>query len=1061
VRKTLPALVLMSIFLIATKGLPQSPTASITGIVFDPDNKVIPNAEIIVVNDLTGVKYVSSTNGEGIYTVENLPPGPYRVQVSKVDFKTIIKPDIVLNVGDALSLNFTLPVGASSVAVTVEGGAPVIDTQSAAVSTVVDNTYVENMPLNGRSFQDLILLTPGVVTNSPQSTGTIGASGEFSVDGQRTEANYYSVDGVSGNIGTFAGAAQFPSTSGSLPASTALGTTQGLVSVGALQEFRVNASTYSAEYGRTPGGQFSFATRSGTNEWHGTLFDYLRNDIFDANDWFNDYDNLPKSPLRQNDFGATVGGPVEIPHVYNGHDKTFFFFSYEGLRLLEPQEATVSYVPDLNLRQETPQPLKAVLEGFPLPNGPEVVDSSGNPLGLAEFIAGWSNPSQIDAYSIRLDHTINERLRLFFRYGGTNSTSESREGGNFSSPSSLVNNEFRTHTYTGGATSAFSRRWSNEFRLNYSSNQSFYSQTPDSFGGAQAVDLFALQGISPESVSAMLVDLAFGGAYFPELFQIRQGGLQRQWNAVDTMNFAFGRHQLKVGFDFRRLSPVIEPNSPSVSYIYLNQEAVIANSTAAGTAATTAPPHPVYKNFSAFAQDEWHFNPRLNLSFGVRWEVNPAPSDSDGRLPYTVEGSSLATLRLAPEGTALWKTSWFNFAPRFGAAYVVHHDPTFQTVLRGGVGVFFDTGQQDGAWGYNGVGFQGLTSYGSLLGVPASFPVPTANVFPPIVNPPVPPFGTVYAFPDHLQLPYTLQWNVALQEALGASQALTVTYVGANGRKLLEENEQYINVINPDFNTVFFFRNGLTSDYDALQVQFQRRLSHGFTALASYTFGHSIDYGSNNTALPYVRGNSDFDVRHTVSAAMSYTVTTHFGERYVRAVVDHWGLDSRISARTGFPITLEGPLNFDPTTGAQAWAGLDLVPGEPLYLYGSEFPGGRSVNPNAFSLPSGCTINFCSTPELGNAPRNFVRGFGASQVDFAVRREFPLYERLRLQFRAEAFNVFNHPNFGLIDPNYCSPSSTCTFGRATQTLATSLGVLSPLYQMGGPRSMQLALKLMF
>ena len=247
-RKILPPLVLLLFFIVGSKVLPQSPTASITGIVFDPDNKVIPGAEVIAVNDLTRVQYETKTNGEGIYTVVSLPPGPYRVQVSKVDFKTIIKPDIILNVGDALSLNFTLPIGASSVAVTVEGGAPMINTTDGSVSTVVDHSYVENMPLNGRSFQDLILLTPGTVTQTPQNSSLsagLGQTGEFSVNGQRPESNYYTVDGVSAGVGAASGTGMIinAGASGSVPLASALGTTQALVSVDDLQEFRVQSST--------------------------------------------------------------------------------------------------------------------------------------------------------------------------------------------------------------------------------------------------------------------------------------------------------------------------------------------------------------------------------------------------------------------------------------------------------------------------------------------------------------------------------------------------------------------------------------------------------------------------------------------------------------------------------------------------------------------------------------------------------------------------------------------------------------------------------------------------
>src|SRR5437660_2440104 len=233
----------------------------------------------------------------------------YRIDVSHVGFKSILKPDVIFNVRDAVAINFKLPIGAINETVTVEGGVSLVDTESAAVSTVVDQTYVKNMPLNGRSFQDLILLTPGAVTQTPQVnpnnsafTG-LGQSGEFSVNGQRTESNYYTVDGVSANVGATGGVMiQGGGPSGSVPGATALGTTQALVSVDDLQEFRVQSSTYSAEYARNPGGQFAFETKSGANQWHGTGFDYLRNNYFDANDWFNDYLKVPEAPLRQNDF---------------------------------------------------------------------------------------------------------------------------------------------------------------------------------------------------------------------------------------------------------------------------------------------------------------------------------------------------------------------------------------------------------------------------------------------------------------------------------------------------------------------------------------------------------------------------------------------------------------------------------------------------------------------------------------------------------------------------------------------------------------------------------------
>jgi hypothetical protein len=1047
----------------------QSATGTVSGIVLDPSGSVIAGAEVLIINNATGVQFPGKANSEGYYVVPNISPGTYRIQVSNSGFKTIIKPDIVIHVEDALAINFTLPIGAASEIVTVEGGAPLINTENASVSTVIDRNFVENMPLNGRSFQDLILLTPGVVTASPQSRSYNGSNGEFSVNGQRTESNYYSVDGVSANVGAAPQAlpvAPTPGASGSLAASTALGTTQSLVSVDALEEFRVQSSTYSAEYGRNPGGQFSFVTRSGSNNWHGTAFDYLRNNFFDANDWFNNYLGVSEPPLRQNDFGGTLGGPLEIPKAYNGKDKTFFFFSYEGLRLIQPQAASVNYVPTATLRQSAASALQPVLNAFPVVNCtssmPSCVSDFGN--GVGEFISAWSNPSQIDSVSVRLDHIVNDKLRFFFRFGNTPSFSDSRGSGTLSSPSDLLSTTYAIRTYTFGVSSSLSSRLSNEFRLNYTSNETTLSYAIDNFGGAQPVNL-AQRGYQ------VILDLVLGTSFthVPGINQSNSDNSQRQWNFVDALSFSRGHHQLKFGIDYRRLTPVLSAYHSTEVYYYLSPSSIQTNSVSEGLAQSAVPAYPLYTNFSAFGQDEWRLSSRLILSLGLRWEVNPAPGVASGTLPYTLQGdiSSPASLALAPQGTPLWRTTWYNFAPRLGAAYVLRNPPGWETVVRGGGGVFFDTGQQLGSQGFAGPGFLASSGiFGALLGKPASFPAP--QYIPVVVNPPVAPYNTAaYAFPAHLQLPYTLQWNGSVQQSLGNSQALTLSYVGANGRRLLEQN---IAVVQPNFaDGIYDVQNGLTSSYNALQIQYQRRLVRGLQALVSYTWSHSIDYGSENASLPYIRGNSDFDVRHNFSSAVSYDLPNVYNNKFASALLHHWGLDDRFSARSGFPVNLVGSQYLDMTTMQLAPNELNIVSGEPIYLYGSQCaavydnglgcPGGRAINPAAFSQPA--------SGQVGDAPRNFVRGFGAWQMDLAVRREFPIYERLKLQFRAEAFNFFNHPNFGLINATYCSPSTPpapqngCTFGQASATLAQSLGVLSPLYQSGGPRSMQFALKLIF
>lgn len=1034
----------------------QSPNGTISGLVLDPSGAVIAAARIIVVNDATRVEYATTTNNEGIYVVPNLPPGPYRLQVSKVGFKTLIKPDIVLNVQDALAINFNLPIGAASETVTVQGGVPLINTQNGSVSTVVDQSYVRNMPLNGRSFQDLILLTPGTVTQSPQTSTSyatgLGQMGEFSVNGQRTESNYYTVDGVAANAGAAPGVqmGSSPGGSGSIATATALGTTQALVSVDDLEEFRVQSSTYSAEYGRNPGGQFSFDTKSGTNDWHGSAYDYLRNGVFDANDWFNDYLGVSQPALRQNDFGGTLGGAVKIPGVYDGRDKTFFFVSYEGLRLSQPQEASINYVPDAGLRASAPAALQPVLNAFPGPNGPDVGS------GVAEFLASWSNPSSLDSTSVRLDHVVNDKLRLFFRFSDTPSNVERRGNGTATTPTQQSTLRYDSRTFTGAANSVFRNHFGNDFRINYSSNDVLSQTLIDSFGGNTPADLAQLSGLPAGSqVTALLL---YGG-YEIAIGQGRSSGIQRQWNVVDVASLLIGRHQLKVGVDYRRLTPVASPASPFAEYLYESESAVESNSGLV-VAENYAQTHPLYTNFSAFVQDDWKASERLGISVGVRWEVDPAPGVTQGLKPYTIVGANPSSWTLAPQGTPLWKTTWYNFAPRASLAYVLRDVRDSETVIRGGVGIFYDTGQQAGSASIQGPGF-------SLLHVivPASFPIPPSEALFPIVNPPVAPYTIAIGFPAHLQLPYTTEWNATVEQSLGKSQALSLSYVGSHAARLLEAAEfAGSEVGNPNAGEFVFYRNGSTADYNALEMQFRRRLSAGLTALGSYTWSHCIDYGSQDLFLPYQRGNCDFDVRHNASAAFSYDAPGAKTNAILEAVSSHWGLDGRFTARTAFPVSLAGSSQFDPATGQEFDAGLNLVPGQPVYLYGSncastlqtlgdlpagkECPGARVLNPNAFTVPA---------TGLGDAPRNFARGFGAWQMDLAIRRDFPIREGLHLQFRAEAFNVFNHPNFGFVNPMFGQK----TFGQATSTLASSLGVLSPLYQMGGPRSMQFALKLMF
>jgi len=459
--------------------LAQSATATLSGAVVDQTGAVVPGAEITLINTATGLLRRATTNEYGYFIVPLLPPGAYTVRAQREKFAPVEISNVVLNVHDQRAIQIQLKVGVIGDTVNVVNEAPLID-ESPAVATVVDRQFLENLPLNGKSFQSLISLTPGVAL-------TNAGSGQFSVNGQRSNANYFTVDGVSANIGitTGPGGSILGNTaSGSLPGLTTFGGTNGLVSVDALQEFKIQTSSYSSEFGRSPGGQVSLVTRSGTNEFRGALFEYFRNEALDANDWFTNRASAPKAPLRQNQFGGVAGGPIFLPrfgegapYSYDGRNRTFFFFSYEGLRLRLPQ-FIISDVPSLRLRQEAGSPVRPLLDSFPIPTGPEFLDARSRPTGAAPFSAAYSDLVSLDAAGVRVDHTVNKKLAVFARYNYAPSRNESRERSNISNAISDI------RTLTMGGTLSASPLLSNEIRVNYSRAQGQEYNILDDFGGA-------------------------------------------------------------------------------------------------------------------------------------------------------------------------------------------------------------------------------------------------------------------------------------------------------------------------------------------------------------------------------------------------------------------------------------------------------------------------------------------------------------------------------------------------------------------------------------------------
>jgi len=1170
--------------------------AALTGYVKDPSGAVIPKAGITVIKTDTAAKWSTASSDTGLYEFSALPPGPYEIHVDKTGFQPLARGGITLHIGDRVHMDLGLSVGVSKEAVIVEGGPELLNTNDASVSTVVERQTVEDMPLNGRSFQSLLNLMPGVNPINPSSVGNgLSAQGQFTVNGQRADANYFMVDGVSANNGVSSGRFLGQGGTGSLPATTALGGFNGLVSVDALQEFRITTSTFAPEYGRTPGGQVLLLTRSGTNAFHGAVFDYFRNTKLDANDWFLNRAGLPRGAVHQHDFGGVLGGPIV-------KDKLFFFSSYEGLRLTNAQPGT-SYTFTRDARVAAQQAVNTtnpaysgymaqILNAYPLPAHDHSAGDGSTCTSIttciAPFTSAFPNVSQLDSGSARIDYALSSKMTLFGRYVHSPSSTDAH-----GSLGSINNTAVTLSSESGtiGITNAISPTINNDLRANYTHTGLRESLTAPSFGGTLN-SLFPAGFAQPPSgysPNDMMLSFSFLGLGVPELdiAPSAANNRQGQFDIVDTLGVVKASHTLKFGLDFRLTDPTLRNALYDFSaWFYSSLGTPICGTPGGGpggpgvgpggpgagpgeplpqficgkAATTTVRQNTEQKfrflNWSLFAQDTWKVTPRLTLTYGLRYEIDPAPHSLNGRpffsltnfdplqcttTPQFVQGTTICNVGIAPLGTPPYKTRWRNLAPRIGAAYQASRNPNWGTVLRAGFGVFYDTAN-DASSGTLGP-FSPATGYSPAdAGLFPNPPCPTSGFAPPggmstgsqylqfpitnpgCVTPPAiqtnisaanPYTVAAQAVAPNLKLPVTYEFNVSAQQALGSRQSITASYVGAIGRDLIGAiqtgavarlgNPTVIVPLSPTVpQTLVFYGNYASSNYNALQVYFQRQFYHGLGANASYTWAHSLDDASNfnsGAVFPFSvnYSSSDFDIRQTFAASLVYDAPTPFKRNAVaRAVLGHWSFDPIYHYQTAPPINAVAVYGPGIATGFTSTQRPNIIPGVPIYVYGAQCaaeygscPGGFGLNNAPMGAPlgatpaqaaaAGCGQNdpvgaFCRTGSgitpgassgagQGNLGRNSLRGFPLRQFDLDVHRDFAASDRIRIRFEADIFNVLNQPNFAspsavLTDSNFGASRSmmNASFGSGN---ASTGGGYNSLYTMGGPRAMQLAIKILF
>ncbi len=913
----------------------------------------------------------------------------------------------------------------------VTSQAAVVETSVSTLSTVVESGF-HDLPLDGRSVLPLITLVPGA------APATSAGGGGVSFNGQRPRSNSFQIDGVSADVDVAHGRSPGGYASGAAPRLVAGGGASGAAPPAATKELTVRTEYVEPEYGRNSGAQVSVVTRSGTNAFHGSAFGFFGGGALDAGDWFANRHGVESRPRRFADFGGALGGPVL-------KDKTFFFSAYERQRLRRPA-FSITEVPSLAARLAAPESVRPFLEAFPRPTGGRSAD------GFAEFAVPYSTPARLDSFVLKLDHMATDRLNFDARYGAAGSSDEER-GAAGTTPNTISRVRSLAQTLTGALNFLISPSSVFEARANYSRVRVSDSRLLDGFGGA------VVPGPDTEAGGSFTFDLGGRGASLARADEA--ANLQRQINLVGAFNLVSGEHTYKFGADYRRLSPVIGLRATERDFYFAGVAGALTGRVARDAAFTRAgDSRPVFTTFAAYAQDEWRATSKLTLTYGLRWELAPAPHAGGGARPLAVtQAEDASRLTLAPSGTPLWGATYFNFAPRFGLAYQLSDASGRELTVRGGFGLFYDTTNVEAGHAF-------ADSYPFKVGG-AAYDVPFApGVAQTFAGTPL--GSPLSAFDPKLKLPYTLRWHASVERAFGGTQRLTASYVGAAGRRLLLTRT--LLEPSPDFSLVRLTTNGGASDYHSARLQFSRVRRGGLEAIASYTLAKSLDDFSEDVPARALlrgdseRGPSDFDVRHALAGYVSYKLPAPFRRGAANALSRNWAVDAVFNARSARPVNV---VYGFPIAHGFAFLRPDLSGGVPLYVADSSSAGGRRLNPEAFALHD--------TSRQGTLGRNALRGFPFYRLDVGLRHQFNFGDEVNLQLRAEAFNLLNHPNFDEPLSTLAllgAPGSTPTprlynyFGRS---LAASgfgewgarAGGFGPLYAPAGARAVNLSLKLTF
>ena len=1087
---------------------------TLSGSITDPSGAAVASAQVVIKNTATGVTTTVTTNTDGFYSAANLLPGEYEVAVSATGFNTEIKKGITINVGSQPVFSLVLQIGtvANSVEVTTE--APAVQLTSSDISATVTANTVRELPLNGRSWTDLAALQPGVSTIQTQPSfatgadrGNRGFGQQLTISGARPQQNNYRLDGIS--LNDYANGA---------PGSV-LG---GNMGVDAIQEFSVLTSNYSAEYGKTSGGVVNAITRSGTNAFHGSAYEFLRNSVLDARNFFED-PTQPKAEFRRNQFGGTIGGPI----VKN---RTFFFLDYEGNRQAKGI-ANVNFVPSADARSGM------------------IHDSSGNPITVAvdpsvlKYLALFplASPSNCgndvcqstfsgqqvvseNFITTRIDHKFSDKDSVFGTYLYDKSP--------YTSPDSFGNVQLdtlssrqivaveETHSFSPNLLNAVRFGYNHEFVNNDSSLKAINPAAADTTLGA-------FSGRDAAVVNTTGLSSMTGGV----------GGLPTYlygWNSFQWYDDAFwtkGTHSIKFGFAAERMmlqaTALTDPNG---IWTFADLQSFLTNSPskfAGGIASSLTPRNLRQSIFGGYLQDDWRFRTNLTLNLGLRYEMSTVPTETDGKL---------ANLRNLTDATPHLGDPFFNnpttknFEPRIGFAW----DPfsNGKLAVRGGAGLFdvlplpyqfiLLTTQAAPFFQYTSINVADPS-----LATPLTFPlVPTSDIS---AN----KLRSTYV-ESNPKRNYVTQWNLNVQYQLTQNLAAMVAYVGSRGVHQpfrvdeadlviptktsagylwpqVDVNGNLISgpnagnspaTINPNFGSVrgMFYQG--RSYFNALEVQLAKRMSHGFQVQGTFTWGKSMDtssatlagdaFGNSISSLNWfdmrlTRGLSDFNVGRTLVLNATWDVPTPKSfSGPGRWLADGWELGMIFTASDGVPFTPTWGTGSDPanTLSSDDFAYPNRLGGAGCSTLTNPGHPENYIKTQCFAVPTAPNSAFWNAncdpapPSLagpvdpaslqcfnlrGNSGRNILIGPGVTNLDFSVFKNNQIKrisENFNVQFRVEMFNILNHPNFAPPGPG---DANTDIFDATGASLAPSGGgTAGVLLKTTTPeRQIQFALKVIF